>query len=387
MIPNLHFERAEFDRRLAASRKAAAARGLAGLLLFRQESMYYLTGYDTFGFCFFQCLYVGVDGALVLLTRNPDRRQAEMTSIIGDIRTWADGADADPAADLADIVLEQGARGERLGVEYAAHGLTAALGRQVDAAVGTVAMLEDASDLVDTLRLVKSPAEIAHVRQAAALADDAWAAALATAKPGASEAEVLAAMHTAVFGAGGDYPGNPFIIGSGPRARLCRYASGRRVLEAGDQLTLEFAGIWRQYHACLMRTVTVGAPDNADAAHLFRVARDTLLACEDALCPGRSVGDVYAAHARALDAAGLRHARMTACGYSLGAVYPPSWMDRPMIYRDNPVTLAPGMVFFIHIIIFDDDRDLAMTLGRTNLVTDGAAEPLSDAILKTTTPG
>jgi Xaa-Pro dipeptidase len=48
-----------------------AERGLHGLLLFRQESMYYLTGYDTFGYCFFQCLYLGAVGRLVLLTRAP----------------------------------------------------------------------------------------------------------------------------------------------------------------------------------------------------------------------------------------------------------------------------------------------------------------------------
>ena len=51
-------------------------RGLDGLLIFRQESMYYLTGYDTFGYCFFQCLVLHADGRMVLLTRAPDLRQA-----------------------------------------------------------------------------------------------------------------------------------------------------------------------------------------------------------------------------------------------------------------------------------------------------------------------
>ncbi len=49
----IHFEKAEFDARRAAAVRALGARGLAGILLFKQESMYYLTGYDTFGFCFF----------------------------------------------------------------------------------------------------------------------------------------------------------------------------------------------------------------------------------------------------------------------------------------------------------------------------------------------
>ena len=55
----LHFEIKEYKARIKAVTQALEARGLDGLLMFQQESMYYLTGYDTFGFCFFQCLYLG----------------------------------------------------------------------------------------------------------------------------------------------------------------------------------------------------------------------------------------------------------------------------------------------------------------------------------------
>ena len=56
-------------------------------------------------------------------------------------------------------------------------------------------------------------------------------------------------------------------------------------------------------------------------------------------------------------------------------------MDWPMLYADNPVTIAPGMVIFVHIIIFDSERNLAMSLGRTSLVGEAGAEPLSQASL------
>jgi Xaa-Pro dipeptidase len=80
------------------SAAALAARGLDGLLMFQQESMYYLTGYDTFGFCFFQCLYLGVDGRLALLTGSAGLRQARHTSLIEDVLVWTDAQGADPAA-------------------------------------------------------------------------------------------------------------------------------------------------------------------------------------------------------------------------------------------------------------------------------------------------
>ena len=91
-------------RRLLA---AMAERRLDGMLLFAQESDYWLTGYDSFGFCFFQCLYVGADGRVALLTRAPDLRQAQHTSDIADIRVWKDGEGADPTLDLKAVFYER----------------------------------------------------------------------------------------------------------------------------------------------------------------------------------------------------------------------------------------------------------------------------------------
>ena len=131
----LHFTRAEFAERQKQTCAAMVAEGLDGLLLFRQESMYYLTGYDTFGYVFFQCLYLGADGRMTLLTRAPDLRQAQQTSVIEDIRIWVDGPEARPAETLRDILAEHGHRNGRLGVEYEAYGLTARSGQRLDAAL------------------------------------------------------------------------------------------------------------------------------------------------------------------------------------------------------------------------------------------------------------
>jgi Xaa-Pro dipeptidase len=366
--------------RRARAVAAMAARGLDGLLLFRQESLYYLTGHDGFGYAFFQCLYLGADGRTVLLTRAPDLQQAKFTSDVEDIRVWIDEAGADPAAALRDLLDGEGCRGRRLGVEREAYGLTAAAGRRLCAALDGFCTLEDASDLVSQLRLIKSPAELAYVRRAAALADDALAEAERLAVAGADEGAILAAMQGAVFRGGGDYPANEVIIGSGRDALLCRYFSGRRRLDADDQLTLEFAGVYRHYHACLMRTLRVGRPPQRQR-DMHKVAVEALDAAREALKPGRPIGEVFDAHARIMDAAGYRAHRMNACGYSLGATFPPNWMDWPMFYHGNPVEAAPGMVFFLHMILMDSDAGLAMCPGLTVEVTADGARPLSKASL------
>jgi Xaa-Pro dipeptidase len=183
-------------------------------------------------------------------------------------------------------------------------------------------------------------------------------------------------MQGAVFAGGGDYPGNPFIIGSGRDALLCRTKSGRRRLDANDQITLEFAGVYRLYHVALMRTVIVGEPGQRHR-ELYAACADALAACEEAMRPSQNFGEVFDAHARVMDAHGMTKHRLNACGYSLGARYAPSWMDWPMFYRGNPAAIEPNMVLFAHMILMDSDAGAAMCLGRTYLTTEGAPEPLS----------
>jgi Xaa-Pro dipeptidase len=77
------------------------------------------------------------------------------------------------------------------------------------------------------------------------------------------------------------------------------------------------------------------------------------------------------------DAAGMAELRLNACGYGLGTTFAPNWMDWPMLYTNNPVILQPGMVFFMHMILFDAAAGVAVTLARTYLVTQNGNEPLS----------
>jgi len=154
----LHFEHREYSDRIARVTSALAAQNLDGLLMFHQESMYYLTGYDTFGFCFFQCLYLDGDGNVSLLTRAPDLRQAQQTSIIEDIRIWTDEAGAKPAEQLKDMLASLDVKGKRLGIETNSYGLTHFNGKAVEAALDGFCHLTEVSDLVSVIRCVKSPA-------------------------------------------------------------------------------------------------------------------------------------------------------------------------------------------------------------------------------------
>ena len=371
----IHFTQKEFSERKSKVIQELKRQNLEALLMFRQESMYWLTGYDTFGYVYFQCLILTVKGELVLLTRVPDLRQAQNTSIIKDIRIWIDSNNANPAAELKNILSELELEKSNLGIEYEAYGLTGRNSMNLNNSLNNFASLQDKSELVSYLRVIKSPAEIIYIKKAAKLADDAMEAAWKYARPGQNESKILAEMQTSIFEGGGDYPANNFIIGSGNNALLCRYQSEKRKLDDVDQLSLEWAGTFKHYHSAMFRTIPIGKV-NDKQKKMYAACAEALTACENKLKTGNKVGEVFDVHAEIFDRLGYKKSRMNACGYSLGATFSPNWMDWPMLYTQNPIVLAPGMVFFMHMILMDSDNQLAMNLGETYLVTDSGNERL-----------
>ena len=120
----LHFSQEEFKSRKSKVLNSMKEQNIDALLMFRQESMYWLTGYDTFGYVFFQTLFLDKKGNIILLTRAPDLRQAQNTSNISDIRIWIDKNESNPTDDLKLILDELNLKGKRIGIEYEAYGMT-----------------------------------------------------------------------------------------------------------------------------------------------------------------------------------------------------------------------------------------------------------------------
>ena len=371
----LHFSKQEFLQRKTKVLKSMKEQNLDALLMFRQESMYWLTGYDTFGYVFFQTLILDNKGNVILLTRAPDLRQAQNTSNIENIRIWIDKDRSNPANDLKDILEELSLKKKKVGVEYEAYGLTGRNALRLNETLESYCNLEDQSELISKIRVVKSQEEIVYVKKAAELADSALDQAWKHTKAGASEAKILAEMQKAVLEGGGDYPANEYIIGSGHNALLCRYQSEKRVLSNTDQLSIEWAGTFKHYHSAMFRTIPVG---KADPKHIkmHEACLEALNNCEKKLVPGNTVGEVFDIHAKTFDNLGYNKSRMNACGYSLGSTFSPNWMDWPMLYTGNPYKITPGNIFFMHMILMDSDNKLAMNLGETYLVTDSGNERL-----------
>ena len=371
----LHFSKEEFSKRKTNILQSMKEQKLDALLMFRQESMYWLTGYDTFGYVFFQTLILDKNGNTILLTRAPDLRQAQNTSNIEDIRIWIDKDGSNPTDDLKIILDELSLKGKKIGIEYEAYGMTGRNALRLNESLKDYCEVKDQSELITKLRVIKSHEEIVYVKKAAELADKALNEAWKHTKAGASEAKILAEMQKAVLEGGGDYPANEYIIGSGHNALLCRYQSEKRNLSNQDQLSIEWAGTYKHYHSAMFRTIPIG---KADTKHIkmHEACVQALKNCEEKLKPGNKVGEVFDIHAKTFDDLGYNKARMNACGYSLGSTFSPNWMDWPMLYTGNPYVIQPGNIFFMHMILMDSDNQLAMNLGETYLVTDKGNERL-----------
>ena len=376
----LHFSKGEFSSRKSKVLKSMKEQNIDALLMFRQESMYWLTGYDTFGYVFFQTLILDQKGNVILLTRAPDLRQAQNTSIIEDIRIWIDKDRSNPTNDLKEILNELNLKGKNIGIEYEAYGLTGRNALRLNKSLENYCSIKDESELITKLRVIKSKEEIVYVKKAAELSDKALDEVWKYAKAGVSESKILAEMNRVIFEEGGDYPANEFIIGSGKNALLCRYQAEKRILSNTDQLTIEWAGTYKHYHSAMFRTIPIGKA-NPKHYKMFDACLEALTQCEKKLVSGNTTGEVFDTHAKIFDSHGFKESRMNACGYSLGATFSPNWMDWPMLYTGNPVVLQPGMVFFVHMILMDSENELAMNLGETYLITDSGNERLGKKVL------
>ena len=143
----------------------------------------------------------------------------------------------------------------------------------------------DASGLIDSLRLVKSPLEMSYTRRAATAADAGTLAAIEAVHDGASDYEVAAKCQRAMTLAGSEYPGfGPFVR---PTSRLGEEHTTWRGdrFHNGDAVMLEIGAAYRKYQAPMGRMVYVGhAPAGAEAS--ARLAIDGMEALCSSIRPG-----------------------------------------------------------------------------------------------------
>lgn len=339
---------------------------LDALIVTSPENIYYLIGLNHQGYFAFTMLVLPREGDPSLLTRRMEAYTISQQA--PDIDHIGYGDDEDAGAAAVKALTSLGVSTGRVGVDRSSMFLPAGVWEELETGMSGVDWVDTSrsastaprfrAGLVDEVRLVKSEAELTHIRRAAAISDRAVAAGLATAGVGVNEMEVAAAVYQAMILGGGEYPGFVPLIRS-TETLMQEHSTWRdRYLEPGDKLFLELSGASARYHAPLTRMAYVARSEpGAEAAR--DLALKSLRAVVAQLRPGVETGVVYDAWQQVVDD-GLGHDRLRRhhCGYSVGIGFPPSWVGSSSVLgigRGGKVTIKPGMTFHVLSWITDDD--------------------------------
>ena len=369
------FPESEHRERLGRACEILRRNGIECCISVAPEHLYYFAGYDSWvSVNSPQALvFMADDSEPTLILRDVDLALPRETSWVSDLRSYHLFSD-DVAALIAAVAREKGFRGDKVAIETQSYALPHSLGQALARSLAPASIV-DATDLLGAARLVKSPQEMNYMRAAARYAQLGLDAARKALKPGISELALAAAVEGAMRGAGSDYWSIPTELASGPRTAGGHATARERVIQSGDLVHLEFAGVHRRYHATAVHTFAAGTPSRR-AREIYDLARASLGAGIAVIRPGVPVAAVEEASLEPLRAVGLEGAAIMRFGYGIGIAYPPIWLEPLQISRGFDQRLEPGMVFVLHAYIQLLEEGLGVIQGGTYALTDKGLEML-----------
>ena len=372
--PYIHFSREEFSQRQKKTRILLQELELDGLLIFKIEDMYWLTGYESDGFCIFGSMFIGTNGALTHLARPADLGNLSYSSICEDVRISPDTEGSTRAEHIKDMLRSHNMEGKKIGIQVDTMGLTPRLFLQIKEILDGWCDLIVAPDFIRVLRLVKSSQELDYFRKAGEIMDIVMDKVIEATYPGAFEGDIYAAFYDTLFRLDADLPAHIPPFGSGDSALNLRYTTKRKNVSENDQVTLELGLGYRHYHVACMGVVLTGPEIDDRHLKMHKTSVSALNAVQSALLPGTTVGELFDIYKATLEDHDEHDSVLTVAGYTMGAMWPPTWMEEPLIFEGNPLVLEENMTFFTHMILNDRQTGLSMAVGETAIITTGAPE-------------
>jgi ectoine hydrolase len=263
-----------------------------------------------------------------------------------------------------------------IGLEADAHYFTMRAGDAIRAALPNCRFADD-QHLVNWVRLVKSQAEIALMRQAAILVDGAMRAAIEAIVPDRRQCDAIGMIYQAQVGGtpdfGGDYTAICPLLPTGEGTSTPHLTWSDSPFKSSEASIVELAGSRKGYHCPLARTVHLGPPPRrlTDTA---KVVIEGLHAALDAARPGATCEEIEAAWRRVIARHGI--VKDSRIGYSIGIGYPPDWGEQTASLRPGDATvLKPNMCF--HCIPGIWQEGWGIEISAPFIVRDSGAERLS----------
>ena len=371
------FSAEEFADRQRRVREKMTAEGIDLLLVFHPTNIQFLIGSRAKSYQEFQVLFFPLEDApLTILMRLAEVPELSDHSLAEDVRGWGGREPEDPVEAFAAILRDKGYLNRRIGLEVPDFYMHPYSYLRIKDLLGDALCL-DASLLVHDLKLVKSPAELAYIRQAANIADAAMQTAAETIAPGVSELEVAGEVYRTLLSRGSDLPASPMNFVTGERTCYGHGAPSPRKICPGDFMHIEYGAAVKRYCATIGRHFCLGEP-TPRMRELHNVVREACDACIAEVRPGAPAVTAHRAAKKVIEAAGFDHCRLHTTGYGIAPGYPPSWGEYIHFFADSRYTLEAGMMLSVEPPVFIHEEKLGARLIDDILVTETGAEILSN---------
>lgn len=384
----------EYERRLANLRRALEQQGMRGMLVLKPEHVRYFsgfTGYSTRSEYVHErrlvALVLPVDQDPVLIVPKVERDWARGLSWVRDVRWHVEWTEADVFLDgleaLDAAMRSRGVHRGAVGLEFGF--VTARMLAHLRSRFGAVDF-RDAQELVEELRMIKSPAEVDDIRQAARITIVEYEAELAAIRDGATEWEIAECGRQAgiEYGRGllkDDEDASPIVDGlqiitSGERSLLPHAVASNSVIRSRDCVMMDFCRFvqFRGYRIGMGR-VALLRPPTAREKDAFAVAVEAYRTALDMVRPGTLAGDIDTAARTVIRRAGLHEYVCHRTGRGLGL----EGAELPEIRERNPMPLQAGMVFTLEPSLYMPD--FVARVEDTVVVTASGFEVLTNAAI------
>ena len=370
------FSADEFASRRARARQAIAGAGLDWFIAIHPVSMRWLTGSDAKSYQEFQCVLLSAKpGPVVVLTREGERNEFLDDALFDRLETFGGPEPEDPIAKFAGIASSLGLGKSRVGMEVPAYYLHPHEYLRLKEVLGS-ALVAEPNTLIQDLTLVKSPAEIAYIRESSRIGDLAMARFASGLKEGRTELDLAGDVYASLFANGSSMAASPINIVSGERSSYSHGAPTLRKLRRGDFGSVEYGAAYKRYTSTIGRQFSIGAP-TPRMRELMAIVRR---ACDAQIAAIRDGVPAVAPHEEAkkvIAAAGLDHGRVHTSGYGLAPGFPPTWGEPIHQFGGSTYTLRAGMVVTIEPPVFLGEEKLGARIIDNVLVTRDGAELLS----------
>lgn len=371
LIAPLPFSEAEYAARLSKLRLAMRAQGLDAFVAFSPENIFWLTGHDSPAYHYVQACVVTHDELPVNVLRRIDATNTLLRS--WPRRAVCYGDSDEPMEVLAGVIQALTGPDARIGVETESFFVSA---RRFDLLRRLLGPKLLAAQPVEPLRLVKSAEELATIRAAARITKAAMETATGMAREGVNENQIAGAVWNTLVSMGGEFPGLPPFIVSGPRTSLGHATWAGHVLRKGDPVVFEIPGVVNRYVAPLFRSGSVGEPP-AEMRRLEAAVAESLALLIGGMRPGVIAGDLHCASVESFARHGYSVAHRS--GYSVGVNYAPDWGEGNLfsIVTGENRAFEAGMVFHLVPGIYVPP-DFVVVISETVIVTETGAEAIMD---------